>query len=84
MEIISKQGMIFNELTDKVERRKVSAPTGTREDRFEKHEDKIDEYLKAFPLVDYQVGVIMTVNGEIGGIRKKNLFDASPFWVGTP
>jgi hypothetical protein len=65
----SNQGMIWDGLAEKVERMKVSAPTGAMEDLFEKQKDKLNEYLKAFTLVDCQVGVIMAVNGEIVGIE---------------
>jgi hypothetical protein len=65
----SNQGMIWNELADKVERMKVSAPTGAMEDLFEQQKAKLHEYLTAFTLVDCQVGVIMAVNGEIAGIE---------------
>jgi hypothetical protein len=65
----SNQGMIWNELADKVSRMKVSAPTGAMEDLFEQQKAKLSEYLKAFTLVDCQVGVIMAVNGDIAGIE---------------
>jgi hypothetical protein len=63
----SNQGMIWDGLADKVERMKVSAPTRAMEDLFEQQKTKLSEYLKAFTLVDCQVGVIMAVNGEIAG-----------------
>jgi len=39
------------------------------EDLFEQQKAKLSEYLKAFTLVDCQVGVLMAVNGEIAGIE---------------
>jgi hypothetical protein len=65
----SNQGMIWDGLADKVERMKVSAPTGDREDLFEQQKAELSEYLKAFALVDCPVGVIMAVNGEIAGVE---------------
>ncbi len=65
----SNQGMIWDGLAEKVDRMKVSAPTGAMEDLFEQQKAKLSEYLKAFTLVDCQVGVIMAVNGEIAGIE---------------
>ena len=40
--------MIWDGLAEKVERIKVSAPTGSMEDLFEKQKAKLNEYLKAF------------------------------------
>jgi hypothetical protein len=65
----SNQSMIWDGLADKVARMKVSAPTGAMEDLFAQQKGKLDEYLKAFSLVDCEVGVIMAVNGEIAGIE---------------
>jgi hypothetical protein len=65
----SDQGMIWNELAMKSERMATHSPTGAMADLFEGQKDRMGEYLKAFRLVDCQVGAVFAVNGEVVGLE---------------
>ena len=58
----SDQGMIWDELALKAERMKAHCPTGVMADLFEGQKDRLGEYLKAFRLVDCQVGEVYAIN----------------------
>lgn len=51
------------------------------EDLFEKQKAKLNEYLKAFNLVDCRVEAIMAVNGEVAGIELFSYYNTfQPFF----
>jgi len=64
----SDQGMIWDELALKAERMKAHCPTRAMADLFEGQKDRLGGYLKAFRLVDCQVGAAFEVNGEVVGL----------------
>ena len=61
--------MIWNELAAKSDRMAVHSSTGAMADLFEGQRDRLGEYLKAFRLVDCQVGAAFAINGEIAGLE---------------
>ena len=65
----SDQGMIWDELALKRERMAVHSSTGAMADLFEGQKDRLGEYLKAFRLVDCQIGAVFAINGEIVGLE---------------
>jgi hypothetical protein len=65
----SDQGMIWDELALKAERMKAHCPTGAMADLFEGQKDRLGEYLRAFRLVDCQVGAVFAINGEVVGLE---------------
>jgi len=65
----SDQGMIWNELAMKSERMATPSATGAMADLFEGQKDRLGEYLKAFRLVECQVGAVFAVNGEVVGLE---------------
>jgi hypothetical protein len=65
----SGQGIIWNELAAKSDRMAVHSATGAMADLFEGQKDRLGEYLKAFRLVDCQVGAVFAINGEIAGLE---------------
>jgi hypothetical protein len=65
----SDQGMIWKELAAKSARMGVSSPTGAMTDLFEGQRDRLGEYLKAFRLVDCQVGAAFAINGQVLGVE---------------
>ena len=66
----SNQSMIWNDLALKSERMKVHSSTGAMADLFEGQKDRLGEYLKAFRLVDCQVGAVFAVNTRVTQGRK--------------
>jgi hypothetical protein len=65
----SNQGMIWEELAEKSIRMNVRSETGAMADLFEGQKDKLGEYLKAFHLVDFQIGGIFAINGKVVGLE---------------
>ncbi len=45
------------------------SPTAAMADLFESQKDHLGEYLKAFRLVDCQVGAVFAINGEVVGLE---------------
>ena len=64
----SNQGMIWLELDRKAQRMSAQSPTGAMADLFTAHEDPLQGYLRAFRLVDCQVGGVFAVNGRVVGL----------------
>jgi len=65
----SDQGMIWNELAMKSERMVAHSATGAMADLFEGQKDRLGEYLKAFRLVDCQVGAAFAISGTVVGLE---------------
>jgi hypothetical protein len=61
--------MIWNELAAKSARMGVRSRTGAMADMFEGQRDRLAEYLKAFLLVDCQVGAAFAINGQVLGVE---------------
>jgi hypothetical protein len=65
----SNQGMIWDDLALKSHRMAVHSETAAMADLFEGQKDRLGEYLKAFRLVDCQIGAVFAINGEIAGLE---------------
>jgi hypothetical protein len=48
---------------------KVAAPTGAMADVFESYEDKLSEFIDKFKLIEWQVGAIFAINGQVLGLE---------------
>ncbi len=66
----SNQGMIWNEIAMKSERMAAHSATGAMADLFEGQKDRLGEYLKAFRLVDCQIGAVFAINTKVTQRRK--------------
>jgi hypothetical protein len=66
----SNQGMIWNDLDLKSHRMAVHSETGAMADLFENQRDHLGEYLKAFRLVDCQVGAVFAGGTRVTQRRK--------------
>ena len=64
----SDQGEIWNDLAEKQARMSINSPTGAMADLFEGQKNRLSEYLKAFRLVDSQVGGLFAINGKVAGL----------------
>jgi hypothetical protein len=65
----SDQGEIWNELAAKQARMSIHSQTGAMADLFEGQKNRLSEYLKAFHLVDSQVGALFAINGKVAGLE---------------
>jgi hypothetical protein len=65
----SSQGMIWNEIAMKSERMATPSPTMAMADLFEGQKDGLEEYLKAFRLLDCQAGAVFAMNKKVVGLE---------------
>ena len=65
----SDQGEIWNDLAEKQARMSINSPTGAMADLFEGQKDRLADYLKAFHLVDSQVGALFAINWKVAGLE---------------
>ena len=61
----SDQGMIWDELALKSERMATHSATGAMADLFEGQKDRLGDYLKAFRLVECQIGAVFAGNTRV-------------------
>jgi hypothetical protein len=65
----SNQGKIWEDISGKLDRMKVSTPTEAMADVYDSYEDKLDDYLQAFGLIEWQTGAIFAINSQILGLE---------------
>lgn len=66
----SDQGRVWSELAEKESSLGVEpSSTGAMSDMFEQRRDWLEDYRKAFQLVDMQVGALFAINGEVLGLE---------------
>ena len=65
----SNQGRIWNDIAEKSARMRVDAPTGAMADVFESYDDKLSKFLDKFHLIEWQIGAIFAINGQVLGIE---------------
>jgi len=64
----SDQGAIWNEISEKADRRGATSPSMAMASIYEKDMPSIQEYVKHFKLIDSQVGAIFVINGKVVGL----------------
>ena len=65
----SNQGRIWDDISGKLDRMNVSAPTDAMADAYESYESKISDFLQAFGLIEWQTGAIFAINSQILGLE---------------
>lgn len=65
----SDQSRIWNNIADKSARMKVNAPTGAMADVFDSYEDELVGFLEKFHLIEWQVGAVFAINGQVLGLE---------------
>jgi len=65
----SNQDRIWNNIAEKSVRMKVDAPTGAMADVFDSYEDEVSGFLEKFHLIEWQVGAVFAINGQILGLE---------------
>jgi hypothetical protein len=63
----SDQSRIWNNIADKSARMKVNAPTGAMADVFDSYEDELSAFLEKLHLIEWQVGAVFAINGQVLG-----------------
>ena len=65
----SDQGRIWDNIADKLKRMEVPSPTSAMADVYESYEDAMTEFLNKFQLIEWQVGAVFAINGQILGLE---------------
>lgn len=65
----SNQSRIWNNIAEKSARMKVNAPTGAMADVFDSYEDELSGFLEEFHLIEWQVGAVFAINGQVLGLE---------------
>jgi len=72
----SDQGEVWDDIAAMSHDAGVNSSTGAMNDVFHSKEEDLDEYLKAFPLVPGQRGLLVFVNGKVSGFDVVSLGSA--------
>jgi hypothetical protein len=65
----SNQGRIWEDISGKLDRMNVSAPTAAMADAYDSYESRISDFLQAFGLIEWQTGAIFAINSQILGLE---------------
>jgi len=65
----SDQGRIWDNIADKLERMEVPSPTAAMADAFDSYEDKLSDFFNKFQLIEWQVGAVFAIDGQILGLE---------------
>ncbi len=72
----SDQGQIWEDISEMACDFHVDSPTGAMKDVFESKTETLEEYLKAFPLLTGQAGLLVAINGIVAGFDVLSLESA--------
>ena len=67
-EFRADQGAIWDGIAEKANRMEAHSPTGAMAAIYEKEMPSLEEYLRHFRLIDYQVGAIFMLGGQVAGL----------------
>ena len=65
----SDQSRIWDNISEKSARMSVESPTHAMADVFDSYEDTLSEFLSKFQLIEWQVGAVFAINGQILGLE---------------
>jgi hypothetical protein len=65
----SNQGRIWEDIEGKLDRMKVAAPTSALSDAYESYEGRLSDYLEKFRVIEWQLGAVFAINGQVLGLE---------------
>ncbi len=65
----SNQGKIWEDIDGKLDRMNVSAPTAAMADVYDSYENKLSDFLQEFRLIEWQIGAVFAINGQVLGLE---------------
>ena len=65
----SNQSEVWKDISELQSNRNTHSPTSAMKDIYDKEKDNLDDYLKAFPLIEGQCGVIVGLGGQVVGLE---------------
>lgn len=71
----SDQSRIWDDISEKSARMSVESPTHAMADVYESYEDSLSEVLKKFQLIEWQVGAVFAIDGQVLGLEGFGCYD---------
>ncbi|MGB2929752.1 MAG: DUF6569 family protein [Desulfobacterales bacterium] len=65
----SDQSRIWDNIFEKSARMNVESPTHAMADVYERYEDKLSDFINKFQLIEWQVGAVFAMDGQIVGLE---------------
>ena len=65
----SNQSEVWKDISDLQSKRNIHSPTSAMKDIYDKEKDNLDDFLKAFPLIEGQCGIIVGLGGQVVGLE---------------
>ena len=65
----SDQSEVWKDISDLQSKRNIHSPTSAMKDIYDKEKDNLDDFLKAFPLIEGQCGFIVGLGGHVVGLE---------------
>ena len=65
----SDQSEVWKDISDLQSKRNIHSPTSAMKDIYDKEKDNLDDFLKAFPLIEGQCGIIVGLGGQVVGLE---------------
>jgi hypothetical protein len=65
----SDQSRIWDNISEKSARMNVESPTHAMADVYERYEDKLSDFINKFQLIEWQVGAVFAMDGQIVGLE---------------
>ena len=65
----SNQEEVWNDISQLQYKRSIHSPTSAMKDIYDKEKGNLDDFLKAFPLIEGQCGIIVGLGGQVVGLE---------------
>ena len=65
----SNQEEVWNDISQLQNKRSIHSPTSAMKDIYDKEKGNLDDFLKAFPLIEGQCGIIVGLGGQVVGLE---------------
>ena len=65
----SDQSEVWKDISDLQSKRNIHSPTSAMKDIYDKEKDNLDDFLKAFPVIGGQCGIIVGLGGHVVGLE---------------
>jgi len=65
----SDQGEIWDDISAKLDRMRVSAPTRAMADAYDSYQENVSDYMENFQLIECQTGAVFAIDGRVLGLE---------------
>ena len=71
----SDQGRIWDDIQEKSVRMEAPSPTGAMAEIYDSYDERLTEFTQAFQLIEWQVGAIFAIDGQVLGLECFGCYD---------